>query len=282
MIDLFGINTGTGKIRMSSIRKTAKLSVTIVRLLKLKNLGRLRASIKTICRYLSDYREMERQITANNLHFEITSFYPCLNEWSEQSGIANGHYFHQDLLIAEKIHNSNPSKHVDIGSRIDGFVAHVASFRKIEVFDIRKLSSSHPNIIFKQFDIMSNDFELRDYCDSISSLHVVEHLGLGRYGDTVDSQGHLKGLQHILMMLKRGGKFYFSVPIGEQRIEFNAHRVFSLRYLFELLARDYQVDSFSYVDDEGDLHREVAIRDSDIENNFSCHYGCGIFELTKI
>jgi len=129
---------------------------------------------------------------------------------------------------------------------------------------------------------MSDNFELRDYCDSISSLHVMEHLGLGRYGDTIDSQGYLKGLQHILMMLKRGGKFYFSVPIGEQRIEFNAHRVFSLRYLFELLTRDYKIDSFSYVDDDGDLHREVAIIDSDIENNFSCHYGCGIFELTKI
>jgi len=267
---------------MSSMRKTAKLLVTIVHLLKLNKPGRLGASIKAICRYLSDYKEMERQITAHNLHFEITSFYPCLNEWSEQSGIANGHYFHQDLLIAQKIHNSNPSKHVDIGSRIDGFVAHVASFRKIEVFDIRKLVSDHPNIVFKHFDIMSDNFELRDYCDSISSLHVIEHLGLGRYGDMVDGQGHLKGLQHILMMLKRRGKFYFSVPIGEQRIEFNAHRVFSMQYLFELLTQDYQVDSFSYVDDDGNLHREVAIRDCNIENNFSCHYGCGIFELTKI
>ena len=267
---------------MSSITKTAKLFVTIVRLLKLNKPGRIVTSVKALSRYLSDYREMERQITASNLHFEIASFYPCLNEWSEQSGIANGHYFHQDLLIAGKIHASNPSKHVDIGSRIDGFVAHVASFREIEVFDIRKLASDHPNIIFKQFNIMSDDFELQNYCDSVSSLHVVEHLGLGRYGDIVDSQGHLKGLQHIRMILRRGGKFYFSVPIGEQRIEFNAHRVFNLQYLFELLTRDYQIDSFSYVDDDGDLHREVAITDSDIENNFSCHYGCGIFELTKI
>ena len=267
---------------MSSIRKKAKLAITITRLLKLNKPGRIVTSIKTLLRYLSDYREMERHIAANNLHFAITSFYPCLNEWSEQSGIAKGHYFHQDLLIAEKIHARNPSKHVDIGSRVDGFVAHVASFRDIEVFDIRALASVHPNIIFKQLDIMSNDFDLRNYCDSISSLHVMEHLGLGRYGDTIDSQGHLKGLQRVLIMLQQGGKFYFSVPIGEQRIEFNAHRVFSLRYLFDLLAKDYQIDSFSYVDDKDDLHREVAIKDSDIENNYSCHYGCGIFELTKI
>jgi len=267
---------------MGDTKKRAKLAVTIVRLLKLNKPGRIVTSIKALSRYLSDYRAMERHITANNVDFEITSFYPRLNEWSEQSGLANGHYFHQDLLIAEKIHTSNPSKHVDIGSRIDGFVAHVASFREIEVFDIRELTSDHPNIIFKQFDIMNDHLELRNYYNSISSLHVMEHLGLGRYGDTIDSQGYLKGLQHIHMMLKRGGKFYFSVPIGEQRIEFNAHRVFSLRYLFELLTRDYQIDSFSYVDDDGDLHREVAMKNSDIDNNFSCHYGCGIFELTKI
>ena len=194
---------------MGDTKKRAKLAVTIVRLLKLNKPGRIVTSIKALSRYLSDYRAMERHITANNVDFEITSFYPRLNEWSEQSGLANGHYFHQDLLIAEKIHTSNPSKHVDIGSRIDGFVAHVASFREIEVFDIRELTSDHPNIIFKQFDIMNDHLELRNYYNSISSLHVMEHLGLGRYGDTIDSQGYLKGLQHIHMMLKRGGEVLF-------------------------------------------------------------------------
>ena len=60
-----------------------------------------------------------------------------LNERFEESGIMSGHYFHQDLYVARKIFLQNPGKHVDIGSRTDGFVAHVAAFREIEIFDIR-------------------------------------------------------------------------------------------------------------------------------------------------
>ena len=82
-------------------------------------------------------------------------------------------------------------------------------------------------------------------------------------------------------MLKRGGRFYFSVPIGKQRIEFNAHRIFSVRYLVELLEDEYEIDSFSYVNDKGDLIRDVPLSSQDADNNYSCDYGCGIFELTK-
>jgi SAM-dependent methyltransferase len=199
-----------------------------------------------------------------------------------QSGTASGHYFHQDLLVAKRVFQNNPVKHVDIGSRIDGFVAHVASFRKIEVFDIRDLDSQIPNIYFKRADICSKEFDLVDYCDSVSSLHVIEHLGLGRYGDKVDCNSHLKGLNNIYSLLKTGGKFYFSVPIGEQRIEFNAHRVFSVKYLLNILEGRYNMDSFSYVDDGGDLFKDVRLNSDEIENNYSCIYGCGIFELTKV
>jgi hypothetical protein len=128
---------------------------------------------------------------------------------------------------------------------------------------------------------MSNDFDLTDYCDSVSSLHAIEHFGLGRYGDKIDYLGHLQGLDNIYKMLRKGGKFYFSVPIGRQRIEFNAHRIFSVKYLIELLEDRYRIDSFSYVNDEGDLIRDAPLSTQEVENNYSCDYGCGIFELTK-
>ena len=129
---------------------------------------------------------------------------------------------------------------------------------------------------------MDSNFDLKNYCDSVSSLHAIEHFGLGRYGDKLDYNGHLKGLKNIYEMLKKGGKFYFSVPIGPQRIEFNAHRIFSVKYLIELINDKYYIDSFSYVDDEGDLFRDIPLHSNRIENNFSCKYGCGILELTKI
>jgi len=123
---------------------------------------------------------------------------------------------------------------------------------------------------------------LVDYCDSISCLHALEHFGLGRYGDPVNYDGYILGLNNLYRILKAGGKLYLSVPIGPQRIEFNAHRVFSMAYLMECFAEKYHVNQFSFVDDQGDLHENVPITEASINDNFGCAYGCGIFEMTKI
>ena len=123
---------------------------------------------------------------------------------------------------------------------------------------------------------------LTDYCDSLSCLHALEHFGLGRYGDPVRWDGHLRGLDNLHRVLRSGGRLYLSVPIGPQRIEFNAHRVFAVDYLLGLLADKYVLERFSYVDDQGDLHEDVPLDAEEARNNFGCHYGCGIFELTKL
>lgn len=91
---------------------------------------------------------------------------------------------------------------------------------------------------------------MHSYCDSISCLHVLEHFGLGRYGDPVDVNGHFLGLENIYKILKKGGTFYFSVPIGIQKTYFNAHRVFSVDMLTEYFLTKYTIESFSYIDDE--------------------------------
>ncbi len=228
-----------------------------------------------------DYLRLKQQARASELDLSFGKFYPCLDERETDSGSASGHYFHQDLLVATRIFHNNPQRHVDIGSRIDGVVAHVAVFREIEVFDVRPMTTSIPNIIFRQADFMHNDLNLKNYCDSASSLHAIEHFGLGRYGENLDYNGHLKGLHNIYEMLQEGGKFYFSVPIGKPRIEFNAHRVFAVKYLIEMLQEKYRIDSFSYVNDDGKLFRDIPLIPEDFENSYGCKYGCGIFELTK-
>ena len=231
--------------------------------------------------FLREYFELRRQAKHSEPKFRFARFYPFLNDKTADSGNLPGHYFYQDLSVARRIHDANPDRHVDIGSRIDGFVAHVASFREIEVLDIRPLPPKIQNVEFRQKDIMSDDFDLTNYCDSVSSLHVIEHFGLGRYGDKIDYLGYLKGLNNIHKMLEKGGKFYFSVPIGEQRIEFNSHRVFSVKYLIELLTEKYRIDSFSYVDDDENLVMDARLDTDRVDNNYSCRFGCGIFELTK-
>ena len=232
---------------------------------------------------LRNYCEIRKQARQYGMVFPFDKFYPCIEDKDQKSGTASGHYFHQDLLVANKIFINKPGKHVDIGSRIDGFVAHVASFRDIEVFDIRDMTEQIKNIHFKRLDIMDGNAVSHDYCDSISCLHALEHFGLGRYGDRVDYNGHLLGWENIYKMLKKGGKCYFSVPIGKQRIEFNAHRVFSVEYLVNVMIGSlYKIDSFSYVDDKGDLVRDAILDEGSVKNSFSLNYGCGIFELSKI
>ena len=165
---------------------------------------------------------------------------------------------------------------------MDGFVAHVAAYREIEVFDIRPMSKTISNVKYIQADLMKNiKDDFKDYTDSLSSLHVIEHFGLGRYGDTMDAYGHIRALENIYLILKKGGTFYFSVPIGPQRIEFNAHRIFNLEYLSEILFNKFNLVSFSYVDDNNNLHEDVALTSDGKQSNFGCQYGCGIFELVK-
>jgi hypothetical protein len=208
--------------------------------------------------------------------------FPILDERFEEGGSARGHYFHQDLLVAQRIFQLKPIIHLDIGSRVDGFVAHVASYRRIEVLDLRPTIVKVENISFKTADIMKMDNKLLNYCDSLSCLHAIEHFGLGRYNDPIKFDGYLDGLDSMHKILKRGGKFFLSVPIGIQRVEFNAHRVFSVRYLLRLFKDKYTIDYFSFVDDKGDLHKNIDMKRGDIDKNFDCHYGCAIFEMTKL
>ncbi|MEW5768918.1 MAG: DUF268 domain-containing protein [Pseudomonadota bacterium] len=231
---------------------------------------------------LGELSELKRQARLSAHTFPIARINPYPHEKKQQSGTAKGHYFHQDLLVAWRIHENRPEKHVDIGSRVDGFVAHVASYRTIEVLDIRPMDSSVRNILFKQADLMSPPPEMANYCDSLSCLHAIEHFGLGRYGDPIDFEGHIKGLHSLYTILKPGGTLYLSCPIGPQRIEFNAHRVFAVKYLLSLLAGKFELLNFSYVDDRGDLHENVELTDGLLSSNCGCHYGCGIFELKKV
>jgi hypothetical protein len=230
--------------------------------------------------FIKDYFILKSQLK-NNKDFVLGRFFPILFDKYDKSGIMNGHYFHQDLLVSSRIFFNNPIRHIDVGSRIDGFVAHVASFRKIEIFDIRPLESKIRNITFTQADLTKMPHNLIECCDSISSLHAIEHFGLGRYGDAIDVDGHKKAIENIYLMLKKGGKFYFSTPIGSQRIEFNAHRVFSVNYLIEIFKDKFIVDCFHYVDDAGDLFEDVILSKEQVDANFYCNYGCGIFELIK-
>lgn len=237
-------------------------------------------SVRQLRTFARQRREYLRQGEQGGNEFPMGRLYPCLDDVSMEAGVATGHYFHQDLHVARRIFQRSPVRHVDVGSRVDGFVAHVAAYRDIEVFDIRDLPSL-PGITFSKWDAMYDTLPT-NYADSVSCLHALEHFGLGRYGDTVDYYGHLKGLENLVQMLQPGGVLYLSVPIGPQRTEFNAHRVLAPRYVLQLAQQHgLSLVGFAYVDDKGDFHGDVTVDEDGLNRHFGCTYGCGIFELQK-
>jgi len=205
-----------------------------------------------------------------------------LFEANDPAGISLGQYFFQDLWVARRIFEANPGRHIDVGSRIDGFVAHVASFRDIDIIDYRPLVSGASGIHFIQGDMMQElPPDLLGATDSLSCLHALEHFGLGRYGDPICHDGHRRGLANLARILRPGGTLYLSVPIGEQRTEFNAHRVFSVCHLLDLVGADFVVIAVSFVDDAGQFHPNVDLQRDMNTTSFGCQCGCAILELRR-
>lgn len=211
---------------------------------------------------------------------EISEFQPMLADSDDQAGSTSNEYFHQDLLVAGFIHAAAPQRHIDVGSRIDGLVAHVAVFRAIEVVDIRDLDALwHPNISFLKADLMAGDGIGEAVTDSLSCLHAIEHFGLGRYGDPIDPDGHRKGFGNLWRMLKPGGYLYISFPIGaETRVSFNAHRRFHPEEIFSWLPSVSRANlrRFDMVSSDGKL-----VQGADPGSDLAQQGICGIYTLHK-
>ena len=108
-------------------------------------------------------------------------------------------YFWQDLWASRKIFENNPKEHYDIGSRIDGFIAHLASFRdNVFLIDIRPLPIDIPGVHFRQADATTLDGIEDNSIESISALCSLEHFGLGRYGDPIDPDASSKAMKSIV------------------------------------------------------------------------------------
>lgn len=245
-----------------------------------RSVGRLHASHSLRL----EKREFQRLSAGRRYEtsFPMARNFPIWDEKSKTAGQASGHYFHQDLLAARDIYTRDPQRHVDVGSSIYGFVSHVASFREVEVLDIRPVDSEVDGIVFHQVDVMNLSMDWRNSTDSLSCLHALEHFGLGRYGDDLDPGGWLTGLEALSEMVRPGGRLYLSVPTSSvQRIEFNAHRVFSIPFLREHLEPNFHVSNLAFVLDSGRLVANVELDSAAAMASFDAWYGCSIWFLDR-
>lgn len=176
--------------------------------------------------YRRNLREYIMLNTMKEFAYSKEYKYPIYWDRFEKAG-SMGCYFWQDLWASKLIFKNNPKKHFDIGSRIDGFIGHLASFRdNIVMIDVRPIDSKIPGVEFVCDDATMLRGIRDESIESLSALCSLEHFGLGRYGDMIDPEACFKAFHSIVRVIKKGGHVYVSVPIGREHLEFDAHRVF--------------------------------------------------------
>jgi SAM-dependent methyltransferase len=189
--------------------------------------------ILLIKKYIWFVRQFKQlKVASGNEKFSKIEWLPCLFDNLTYTPLEPT-YFFQDSWAANKIFNFRPSHHYDIGSSAKT-MGILSQFVPLTMVDIRPINLELPNLNFKEGSILNLPFE-DESIESLSSLCVVEHIGLGRYGDPIDSFGSEKAIKELKRVLKIGGVILLSVPIDcENKIYFNAHRAFTRDYVLEL------------------------------------------------
>ncbi len=189
-------------------------------------------------------------------------------------------YFWQDLWASKRIFNNPVEMHYDIGSRLDGFIAHVLSYgQKVSMIDIRPLPTKIDGLDFREADA-TNLESFEDECiESLSALCSIEHFGLGRYGDPIDPNACFKCFNAIQKKMKSGSNLYISVPIGQECLCFNAHRVFSISTILNAFSQFDLIELSSCYRDEF----ENDLKDIHKYDNWYDHEGdrMGLFWFRK-
>ncbi|MEM4197124.1 MAG: DUF268 domain-containing protein, partial [Candidatus Anstonellaceae archaeon] len=152
------------------------------------------------------------KLGANN-QFKKVEYFPCLFDNLNYTPIEPT-YFYQDCWAAKHIFDMKPSHHYDVGSSVKT-MGIISQFTPVTMIDIRPIELELPNLFFKRGSILELPFE-DNSIESLSSLCVVEHIGLGRYGDPLDPFGSEKAIKELKRVLKPGGVLLLSVPIDTE------------------------------------------------------------------
>ncbi len=184
-----------------------------------------------------------RKMDDNN-KFSKIDWFPCLYDNISYTPL-DPTYFFQDSWAARQIFTLKPTHHYDIGSSAKT-MGLLSQFTPVTMIDIRPINLELPNLFFKQGSILELPFD-DNSLESLSSLCVVEHIGLGRYGDQLDQFGSEKAINELKRVTRIDGVILISLPVDNgNKIYFNAHRAFTREYIlelfdgFELLEEKYQ------------------------------------------
>lgn len=208
-------------------------------------------------------------------NLSVLDFYPRLKDKTIKTGF-DRHYVYHTSWAARKVKEINPGLHVDISSSLY-FSGIVSAFVSVKFYDYRPAQLKLSNLQSNSCDLLKLYFP-DNSIKSLSCMHTVEHVGLGRYGDTINPDGDIQACKELSRVLAVDGCFIFAVPIGKPKIEFNAHRIYSYEQVLNLFP-DLKLIEFSIITDtveQGDF-----IENADPQLIQSQNYACGCFLFRK-
>lgn len=199
--------------------------------------------------------------------------YPCLFDKTKQTGF-DRHYIYHTAWAARKLVETKPVKHIDISSSLY-FSSICSAFIPIEFYDFRPANIDLSNLESKQGDLLNLPFN-DSAAESLSCMHVIEHIGLGRYGDNLDPNGDLKAAKELVRVLATNGNLFIVAPVGKVMIRFNAHRIYSKESIIEMF-KPLKLKEFTLIPDKsGSPIFQAATEDVSKET-----FGCGCFWFVK-
>lgn len=227
--------------------------------------------------YIRFFKDWRRYRATGGLAY-LKNFYPCLADRTHETPV-DPQYFYQAVWAFAKILAQAPRIHVDVGSDVK-FVGMLSAAVNVEFVDIRPLPVQLENLLCRPGSILKLPYPDASV-ESISSLHVVEHIGLGRYGDPIDAEGTRKACAELQRVLSPNGCLYISVPIGTPRVQFNAHRVLSIEEIYAFLPELTLVD-MALIDNQGEFHPNVIPEHIVYNEESGLDYALGCFLFTKV
>ncbi len=226
---------------------------------------------------LGDYYAFKKVHGAGRFKIDPVDFYPCIKDKTITTGF-DRHYVYHTSWAARVVKEINPEYHVDISSSLY-FCGLVSAFIPVHFYDYRPADLRLTNLQTAHADLHKLPFE-KESIHSLSCMHTIEHIGLGRYGDPIDPEGDIKAINELKRVLAPDGSLLVVVPLGKPKIEFNAHRIYAYEQIISYVVDEsVYLHEFSFIPEyekDGGL-----IRNADPKLSQNAHYACGCFWFKK-